>query len=619
MPRFLIVSMTLALTSSLFAQVAKIDLVKKDITFLASEDCEGRGLLTQGIIKAGDYIAKSFEASGLKPGAGTSYFQPFDVPAPSELSMPMSVMLNFESEKKTLDLKKDVTITQSTGQHKKTYSLVFAGYGITAKGETNYDDFAGIDVKDKVVIILRKTPLSEKKDGPFPENNPHSPLVGKIGNALDHKAAGIIFVSDRITVAEADTLMPAEFTRRAGPMPGPVLHMTRNLVDDILKTEKTSLKELEAKIDETMKPSSFEIKTVQLNSEATVMKKVWPTRNVVAVSEGAGPLKDETVVIGAHYDHVGMGEGGSSPINKGKTHYGADDNGSGTSGLLELARRYGAMKDRQGRRIVFIAFSGEEQGLHGSIYYAKNPTFPLDKTVFMLNMDMIGRVAPVEDKAPDGTVAKRDRIVVYGTATSTGLDELVEGIAKKLDFKMLKVPGGQGPSDHTSFYNKGVPVLHFFTGTHKDYHTPTDTADKINIAGLLKSVDFVQAATDHYAVVKVKPDYLKTKGGAEDPTSSNSGVSRVNMPTLGITPGNYGEIDAGVLVGGTRKDGPADKAGILEGDVIIEIAGKEVKNIEGYMRILGTIKANTEIDIVIKRKDEKKTLKAKPTAPAQSK
>ena len=619
MSRFLIVSMTLVLGGPLVAQETKQDLVKKDITFLASEDCEGRGLQTKGIVKAGDYIAKSFGDSGLKPGAGKSYFQPFDVPAPSELTTPMAVSLKFEKESKALDLKKDVTITSSTGSHKKTYPLVFLGYGITSKGETNYDDYADLDVKDKVVIVIRKAPQADKKDGPFPENNPHSPLVAKIGNAIDHKAAGIIFVSDSTTAAEQDTLMPAEYTRNVGPMSGPVLHMTRALVDDILKTEMTSLKELEAKIDGNLKPKSFEIKNVHLESEATVVKKVWPTRNVVAVSEGAGPLKDETVVIGAHYDHVGLGEGGSNPVNKGKIHYGADDNGSGTTGLLELARRYGAIENRVGRRIVFIAFSGEEQGLHGSIYYAKNPIFPLDKTVFMLNMDMIGRVTPVEEKAMDGTVTKRDRIVVYGTATSTGLDGLVEGIAKKLEFKMLKVPGGQGPSDHTSFYNKGVPVLHFFTGTHKDYHTPTDTVEKINIDGLLKSVDFVQAAADHYVAVKDRPEYLKTKGGAEDPTNPNSGVRSVNMPTLGITPGNYGEIDVGVLVSGTRKDGPADKAGILEGDLIIEIAGKEVKNMDGYMRALSSVKPNTEIEIVIKRKDEKKTLKAKPTAAAPAK
>jgi Peptidase family M28/PDZ domain len=619
MRRWMMVTAALALGTGLFAQETKPNLVKKDIEFLASEALEGRGLLTKGIIRAGDYIAKSFEDSGLKPGNGKSYFQEFDVPAPSELAEPMAVAIKFDKETKKLDLKSDVTITLSTGQHKKAYPIVFLGYGITSTGDTKYDDYADIDVKDKVVIVLRKSPQADKKDGPFPENNPHSPLVAKIGNAIEHKAAGIIFVSDRMTAAEEDKLMPADFTRRVGPMSGPVLHMTRAYVDSILATEKTSLKELEAKIDETLKPKSFEIKTVQLESEAKVVKKVWPTRNVIAVSEGNGPLKDETVIIGAHYDHVGMGEGGSMPANKGKIHFGADDNGSGTTGLLELARRYGAMKKREGRRIVFIAFSGEEQGLHGSIFYAKNPTFPLDKTVFMLNMDMIGRVTPVEEKTKEGKAVKQDRIVVYGTATSTGLDALVEGIAKKLDFKMLKVPGGQGPSDHTSFYNKGVPVLHFFTGTHPDYHTPADTADKINIAGLLKSVDFVQAAADHYLTVEKKPDYLKTKGGAEDPTNPNSGVSRVNMPTLGITPGNYGEVDAGVMVGGTRKDGPAEKAGILEGDLIIEIAGKEVKNMDGYMRALGSVKPNTEVDVVVRRKGEKVTLKAKPLPPTQAK
>jgi hypothetical protein len=351
---------------------------------------------------------------------------------------------------------------------------------------------------------------------------------------------------------------------------------------------------------------------VKLKAEVTVVKKTWPTRNVVGVCEGNGPLKDETIVMGAHYDHLGYGEPGSFPGSDGKVHYGADDNGSGTSGLLELVRRYGPMKNREGRRIVFIAFSGEEQGLFGSLHYANNPVFDIKDTIFMLNMDMIGRLTMVDVNDANGTTVKKDRIVVYGTGTSTGMDELVEKKNAEFNFQLMKIPGGQGPSDHTSFYNKGIPVLFFFTGTHKDYHRPTDTPDKINVPGLLKVADYAQTFVDHFSTVKDRPDYLKTKGGSEDPTDPNRNVSRVNIPRIGIMPGNYGEEDAGVLVEAVTKDGPAEKGGMKDGDLIIEIGGKPVRNMAGYMQAMGAVKPGSETNIVVVRKGEKVTLKVAP-------
>jgi hypothetical protein len=586
--------------------------VKKDLAFLAGPDCEGRGLQTKGILKAGEYVADQFKAAGLKPGVGESYFQPFDVPGPSKLGTPVTLVL--KNGDKTYEPKPAdgfvATVASASGKAKA--DLVFAGFGITSKDAPKYDDYAGLDAKGKIVVVVRRTPQADDEKGLFGVNNPLASLVSKVQNALDHGAVGVIFVSDAATAGDSDKLMLPEQSAGAQMPAGPVVHAKRDVIDALLKDANTNLADWEKQVNKTGQPNSFALKGWAAESEVTVLKTKYPTRNVVGVLEGAGPLKDETVVVGAHYDHLGSGEPGSFPGNAGKTHFGADDNASGTAGLLELARRFGAKKDRQGRRMVFVAFSGEEQGLFGSKHYAANPTFPIKDTVFMLNMDMIGRMAQVEDKDKDGKVTKRDRLVVYGTGTSTGLEKLVDDTLAKGEYKLFKIAGGQGPSDHTSFYNKGVPVLFFFTGTHKDYHRPTDVPETINVPGLLKVVGDVQAFADHFATVKTRPDFVKTKGGGEDPTDPNRGVSRVNIPRISFAPGNYGEEDKGVLVETVTEGGPAAKGGMKEGDFIIAIAGTPVKNMTGYMQAMSKVKADTEVEITVLRKDKEVKLKVTP-------
>ncbi len=590
----------------------KLERIQKDLDFLAGEECQGRGLKTAGIVKAGDYIATSFQDSGLKPAfKDGSYFQKFIVPGRGKLGTPNTLAFVRGDTAKELKLKEDFSATAASSAGKKSTGLVFVGYGITSK-DPAYDDYAGMDVKGKTVIVLRRTPKADDKKSPFEQTGDDSPapLVSKIQNAVAHGAVGVLFVSDRGTAGRTDPLIEAD--RTAGSyFDGPVFHVKRTAVDELVKGQKEkSLVEIEEAIDKDMKPFSFELKGTKAASEVTIVRDLYPTRNVVAVSEGAGPLADETVVIGAHYDHLGMGEPGTLAPKEAKIHYGADDNGSGSTGLLELARRYGKMKERRGRRIVFIAFSGEEQGLYGSIHYCKEPPFPLDKTKFMINMDMIGRLTAVEAKKGDGG-PKRDQLVVYGTGTTADLDKLVDVTNKTFDFKMFKIPGGTGPSDHASFYAKKVPVLFLFTGTHKDYHKPTDTADKINLAGLQKVVDFAQVFADHYASTTDPVAYLKTKGGGEDPTDTTPRTSG-RGPRIGIMPGNYGEVDGGVLVAGVTEGGPAEKAGIKEDDVIVTIAGMPVKNIETYMAAMSGQKVGAEVEVIVLRKDKKVAVKVVP-------
>lgn len=592
--------------------------VKKDLEYLAGKECEGRGLQTEGIKKAGEYIAGQFKAAGLKPGVGDSFFQPFDVPGPKKLGTPLA--LTFKNGDKTYEPKANdgFATTDSSAAGKATGEVVFAGYGITSKDQPKYDDYAGLDVKGKFVVVLRRTPQADDPKGPFGPNSPHAALSSKVQNAIAHGATGVLIVSDAGTAAADDKLIEADRIRTPDGEPvempaGPVIHVKRDVIDALLKDKKTALADWEKGVNKTIVPNSFVLAGWSAASEVTLAQKKFPTRNVVGVLEGSGDLKDETVVIGAHYDHLGYGERGSlAPKDKREQiHFGADDNASGTTGLLEVARRFGAAKDRQGRRLVFVAFSGEEQGLYGSKHYAANPTVPMKSIVFMINMDMIGRMTKVEEKGKDGLVTKKDRLVVYGTGTSTGLEKLVDDTLAKADYKLFKIPGGVGPSDHTSFYRKGVPVLFFFTGTHTDYHRPSDTPDTINVPGLLKVVDGVQAFAEHFSNVKTRPDLVATKGGGEDPTDPNAGVS-FRGPRMGFMPDNYGEDGKGVLVGPVTKGGPGDKGGLKEGDFIIAVAGTPTKNMTAYTQALNKLTPGTEVEITVMRKDKEVKLKVTP-------
>jgi hypothetical protein len=277
---------------------------------------------------------------------------------------------------------------------------------------------------------------------------------------------------------------------------------------------------------------------------------------------------------------------------------------------MELARRYGAMKNRQGRRLVFIAFSGEERGLLGSIHYCKEPLFPLDKTAAMINMDMVGRTKPVPTHWLPGAVPFKDRLVVYGTGTAETFAKLVDETGKKSQFKLSTLATGTGPSDHDSFYRKHVPVLFLYTGTHNEYHRPADVPELINVPGMKKVADFVQILADNLTTVEDRPKFQATKDPWIDPTETRT--PRAQGPKLGIRPGNYESEDGGVLVDGVSPGGAAEKGGVKDGDVIVEIGGKPVKNIGGYMTAMSTQKAGTAVDIVVLRKGQKVTLKVTP-------
>lgn len=596
--------------------------IRKDIFFLAGPECEGRGIDTKGINKAADYIAAAFKSAGLKPGMPNgSYFQPFDVTLGAKLGSPNKLLFRgLKGKTFDLEIPKEASPLGYSQTGTASGGLVFAGYGITAP-KLKYDDYAGLNVEGKIVIVIRKLPKpAEGAKGRFdttvPENedSPLGALQTKIENASAHKAAGILFVSDRVTASRSDDVMPyAMHAQGTEPSLFPVFHVAREQIDSLFKSAgKPPLEEIEEEIDKDLKPHSFALKGWAADAEITVIRSEVKCKNVVGVLDGRGPLANETVVIGAHYDHLGYGTYGSlgGKDSGGKIHYGADDNGSGTAGLIELARRFGAMNNREGRRIVFIAFSGEERGLYGSIHYCKEPLFPLDSTVAMLNMDMIGRVIQVPADWLGLWPGKRDRLVIYGTGTGDSLDKLVDDANGQFDFKLFKIPGGSAPSDSDSFYRKKVPVLFFFSGTHGDYHKPTDSPDKINLAGLKKVADMTAYFIDRLSIDPA-PKFQVTRGGWEDPTETRPRTAR-GGPKMGIMPGNYEERDSGVLVGGVSPGGAAEAAGLQEGDLIVEIAGKPIKNIGGYMTVMAGQKAGQAVAVKIKRKGKEVTVEVTP-------
>src|SRR5262245_12344584 len=577
----------------------------RDITFLASDECEGRGVNTKGIELAADHIAEQFKKAGLKPaGVDGTFFQPFTMPASSagvkaELRGPSSLLLHgplgLEIE---LPIGKDFQVAGLSGSGVITGPVVFVGYGATAE-KSGYDDYKGVDVAGKVVMILRKVPRAENNEAPFEGGvrGPNAGLSVKAKNAEKHKAAAILFVNDASTRArDGDRLMDFDYTATDEGVNIPAFQIRRDVADRMLQSGLgKGLTDLEKDIDRTLQPASAELTGWKASVQTSVFRAKLSVKNVVGVLEGAGPLANETVVIGAHYDHLGYMHPGSLLRDKSKPqiHHGADDNASGTTTLRELARRFGAMENRQGRRLVFVAFTGEESGLYGSAHYVANPVVPLKETVAMVNLDMVGRLSQ------DKTTGK-DKLLVEGSGTAKTFDALLESWAKKYDFKLSKEPSGFGPSDHASFYGKSVPVIFYWTGNHPDYHKPSDTADKINVEGMMKITDLAEETVAYLAEVKERPEYVEIK-----PKFSPGMMAGV--PRIGIQPA-YGEDGDGVLLDGVSEGGPAAKAGLKAGDRILEVAGKPFQGMQGYTPLMAGRPKGQPVEFTVLRDGKKITV-----------
>jgi len=634
--------------------------LKEDVGILSADDMEGRGIGTQGLDKAAEYLAAEFAKLGLKTDLydGTP-FQKFSVNVNVEMgpAEQNKIALVGPPGAEGKPQRQDLVLGESfnpmaagsTGSFEAP--LVFAGYGITAElkkdgADYKYDDYAGLDVKGKVVVLLRKEPQQQDPKSAFSgvRTTPHALFQRKLANAADHGAAAVIFVNDSLELemqrADGQKLLgelidklaklgadfpglpadkqadaakeirqaaeqAAELNKRAdnaadAPLPFtgagdesqsklPVLFVTRGVIDGVLKAAiGKDLATFERAIDADLKPQSADLAGWQAVGQTNVIQKTAEVKNVIAVLEGEGPLANETIVVGAHYDHLGNGGAGSLAPWTSAIHNGADDNASGTATLLEIAHRLVTSGQKPQRRIVFMAFTGEEKGLLGSAHYVRNPRFALESTIAMINLDMVGRL-------------KDEKLIVYGTGTAKEFDPLVDALGQKYAFKISKQPEGYGPSDHSSFYGKKIPVLHLFTGTHSDYHRPSDDSPKLNIEGMRRVADYVVDLVQATDAKAERPAYIEIKKVASiSPTDGDAS----DRPYFGSMPAYPNPEKDGVLLERIAENSPAAKAGLKDGDVLLSVGGHRTVSLEDFQAALNNFKPGDKIKTKVRRGKE---------------
>jgi hypothetical protein len=470
------------------------------VRYLASDDLGGRGNGGRGLEEAARYIAARFAEFGLKPaGENESYFQSFEVNLGGSLGRDNLLELQASGIERPLRLHEDFEPMTFTGMGVVEAPVVFVGYSITAP-EHEYDDYAGVDVDGKVVLMLRHVPREKRPGGPFGPDRGHATFVTKVVNAKRHKASAVLVINDPLNHDDdQDELLTFGDDLGAEDLDIPAVHIKQELASKLFEAVGRDLRRVQQSIDEELKPVSFEL-TSRAYIRVDITRKHAEVRNVLGyLPPFRADGEEEIVLIGGHYDHVGLGRRHSRATRKhrGEIHNGADDNASGTAGVMELARVF-ATRTNLERGVLFAAFAGEELGLLGSSHYTSYPTLPLDKTVAMINLDMIGRL-------------RDDKLFIGGVETSplfrAKLDELGEAENLKLSYSF----SGYGSSDHTSFTVKEIPSLFFFTGLHGDYHKPSDDWQEINVAGAERVLRMAYLVADYIQGLRERPAFTQSK------------------------------------------------------------------------------------------------------------
>jgi aminopeptidase YwaD len=556
------------------------------VQFLASDSLKGRKPGTAEINVAAGYIRDHFKSAGLKL-LGENGFQWFEIVTDVTLTGKNALSFgDFEAA-----IKKNFIPLSFSGSATVNAPVVFAGYGFDLNLDSlKWSDYKGIDVKGKWVMVFRADPELDNSDSKF---IPFSDVRSKVLTAKDHGAAGMLLVTPKGQEKE-DKLMPLAVENNEVTAGIPILNITRETADKILKSSGFTVDSLERVIVASKSPRSFDPGII-VNGTADVLQKREKTANVLALLEGNDPvLKDEYLVVGGHYDHLGFGGPGSGSRmpDTSAVHNGADDNASGTAMVMELARRHAQEKKDLKRSIVFVAFSAEEIGLIGSRYFIDNSPVELKKIKAMFNFDMVGRF----DK-------EKNSISVSGTGTSAEADSILKSLEASVPFAVVHSPDGYGPSDHASFYSSSIPVFYYTTGVHMDYHTPFDDAGKLDYDAEKQIGDY---AAGVILAVDNLPKALTFRESGKKQSAGRTG--RQLKVTLGIMPDFAGSEKKGLRVDGVTKDAPADKGGMKKGDIITGINGMPVGDIYEYMARLKKLKHGMTVNVEVIREGKNQVL-----------
>jgi Zn-dependent M28 family amino/carboxypeptidase len=558
----------------------------QQVVYLSRDEMKGRGNGSPELEKAADYLAEQFKAFGLSPaGEGNTYFQTFQVTTGAALGPKSELQLNGVS----LKVNQDYVPIAFSNTAEVAGALAFVGYGITAP-EFNYDDYAGINVSGKIVLALRHEPQELDPKSVFNGTNftSHATFINKAVNAKAHGAKGVIFITDPNNhSAEEQGVGNATRSVETDNVGIPAVHAKREAFIQVFKDAGKDLATIQTSIDSQLKPQSFDLPSVQARVATDVIRTRKPERNVIGAITGSDPvLKNEWVVVGAHYDHLGLGDSNSlAPSQIGQIHHGADDNASGTAGVLELAREAAKNRSSLKRSILFMTFAGEELGLLGSSNFVNHPTIPLANVMGMINLDMIGRVS-------------NDRIYIEGVGTSPNfrpwLDKLNESVGLMIEYSS----SASGGSDHMSFNSKKIPVVFFFSGLHADYHKPSDTYDKINAAGGVKVLSLAYLMLQKMATEHDRLQYTAVRP-PQQPAGGGGGGSGYG-PYFGSIP-DFREDMKGVLFADVQADSPAAKAGLKPGDLLVRFDDAPIENLYDFTYALRTKKPGDMVRVVVKR------------------
>ena len=550
-----------SMTASAADYTISNDSIHKHIAVLASDSLEGREVGEPGEWKAAQYISGVFTSAGLVPkGDSGTYLQAFDFTkrikfGPDNKLEVNGVELILNEEYQPLH--------QSATASFNFENVVFVDYGITVdSSEGDYDDYRGKEVSSRAVLIKRYNPDSTVN--PHIDFSKYNSFTDKINNALAKGANGIFFY----TPLEQDDTIPSIGPVRVTPKQVPVVFLRRKAFERL----------------------GLDLTNPQILS-AMGQTELIKTRDTGYNVIGYLPSEnDTTIVIGAHFDHLGWGTDASTFRGKERlVHNGADDNASGSSAVLELARYFGSHREELKYSLLFCLFSGEEAGLLGSNYFTKNMTVNSQAIRMMINFDMIGRLKDQESG-----------LAIFGVGTAAELGEYFKTVdSTKIKFAVKET--GTGPSDHTAFYNQNIPVLHFFTGAHQDYHKPSDDVELIDIDGTRKVIEFAAETINYFDKLERPLVFQKTidpEGGRMRATFS---------VTLGIMPDYIAEVK-GLRIDGVSTDRPAERAGIKAGDVLVEMGGMPIADIYDYMNCLSKFRLHDTTNVVVERGVEKLTL-----------
>ena len=590
-------TLTIVSSSPAFAQTGPTpdQRLDADIKYLASDELEGREPGTAGIELAATYIIDTWKEFGVEPGGDDgTYRQDFKVNM-GTVADKEATSLVFSG---AVDMKAEIDthfrpLLSGGGGEFKDVELVFAGYGIRAD-DYNYDDYKDLDCDGKLVVVLRMEPQQNDPDSVFDgtESPRHASIVRKLEHAMGAGAIGMILVNDGVRSAD-ELAQISQFGPEEENIP--FFHMKREALESILEKapiatatgkKLSKLDDIEAMIDENLEPISQVIEGVKVSGASAFTNNAVTTSNVVGIVEGEGPNADEVIVIGGHYDHLGYGGYGSNAPGRREVHNGADDNATGTAGLVELARRFAQGENKPGRTLVFIAFSGEERGLLGSAYYVRNPLFKLEDTATMINYDMIGRL-------------REDKLTIFGAGTGDSFDGILDSANDPMDpLELNKVASASAGSDHMAFVARGIPVMFLHTGLTNIYHTPEDDYSTLNIPGAIRVVDYTERLIRGLADAETRPEFVQVGGRrTRGPRPSYFGVRL-----------DYEADERGPRIDEAPEEAPAAKAGLQAGDVILTINGEEISDRDELNKVLVDNRPGDELEVVIMRGDEEMTV-----------